>query len=287
MSCDLLQGDALEVLKVLPAESVQCCITSPPYFGLRDYGIAGQIGLERTVAEYVKALVDVFIEVRRILKPDGTIWLNVGDTYANYKDSKNPGQTLAKGTSRESAHVITGLNYTRNGPALKEQGIKDKELIGVPWRLAFALSDAGLWLRQEIIWNKPNPTPERVKDRCTRSHESVFLLTKSKNYFYDNAAIAAKAADGSDEMVNKKSVWTVNTARLKAAHFATYPPELIEPMIFAGSRKNDTVLDPFNGAGTTGLVALKNRRSYVGIDLNPDYLEITRERFLDAQIDLF
>lgn len=338
--CNIINGNSLDVLKTLDAESVQCCVTSPPYFGLRDYGHTDQIGLEATPQAYVAKMVEVFSEVRRVLKNDGTLWLNLGDTYAAHKDCKSIGQTLAKNTSRENAHVIAkGQSHSRNSRMLKANGFKNKDLIGIPWRVAFALQEAGWWLRQDIIWHKPNPMPESVTDRCTKSHEYIFLLTKSAKYYYNADAIKEPSTEknwesrldrksiksvptaqnngirsrsgnktktwGNNESVdrsngngeveihrgipwegstrNKRSVWTVTTKPYKEAHFATFPPKLIEPCILAGSREGDTILDPFNGAGTTGLVALENRRKYIGIELNPDYIAITKNRLKNTQ----
>lgn len=251
-------GDSVVVLKELASESVNCCVTSPPYFGLRDYGHKGQIGIERTPEEYVAKLVAVFSEVRRVLRADGTLWLNLGDTYSGRK-----------------------------------------QLSGIPWRVAFALQSDGWHLRQDIIWNKPNPMPESVRDRCTKSHEYVFLLTKSDKYFFDSSAISEPAtyagqrrggstkryeqnAAGMDCKVydrrNKRSVWTVKPATFKGAHFATFPPELIEPMILAGCPVGGIVLDPFAGAGTTGVVCQQHGRRHIGIEINSDYVCIATDR---------
>lgn len=260
-----LQGDCVEVMKGLQAESVDCCVTSPPYYGLRDYGHDGQIGLEQTPEEYVNKLVEVFREVRRVLRGDGTLWLNLGDSY---------------------------------GPG--------KNLLGIPWRVAFALQADGWYLRQDIIWAKPNPMPESVKDRCTKAHEYIFLFSKSAKYYFDSDAIkepskypndnrkarahsknkdkvsnlTARINPGSStyETRNKRSVWTVTTKPYKGAHFATFPPDLIEPCLAAGCPISGTVLDPFGGAGTTGLVAEKLNLKAVLIELNPDYIKLAKER---------
>lgn len=303
----ILCGNALEVLKTLPDESVNCCVTSPPYFGLRDYGVKGQIGLEETVADYILRLLEVFREVHRILKADGTLWINIADSYA-------------------------GKSYPQNG-------IKAKDLMGIPWELAFALRNDGWYLRQDIIWQKPNPMPESVKDRCTKSHEYVFLLSKSRRYYFDyeaikepcvgfdktsprgskgtltpnsgrrkgnsktfrgggiytnnrsfmNSASAERNSHGNKDnptgLRNKRSVWTVATQGLKGlgeTHFATFPEKLIEPCILAGCPEGGTVLDPFAGSGTTGVVAEKNNRGFIMIDINEKYCDLQRSRLLSS-----
>lgn len=338
---DVLQGDCLEVLKTLPDGSVDTCVTSPPYYGLRDYGtgkwiggdpncphrrvskfsertitghhqseLAGnvgdaiyktvcplcgatredkQIGLEETPEEYVSRLVDVFREVKRVLKDDGTLWLNIGDSYCGTGD---------KGEIRDP------------------KGYKAKDLIGIPWMLAFALRQDGWYLRQDIIWAKPNPMPEPVKDRCVKSHEYVFLLSKSQRYYFDYEAIQedaiwkddrragqgrlaydGKRAEGEDNHAqqsfvkisdkrNKRDVWTVTPSHVKEAHFATFPEDLIEPCVLAGCREGGVVLDPFFGSGTTGRVSTKLGRNYIGIELNPDYIEISKRRNDNVQIRL-
>lgn len=267
MTVTIRHGDCREVLRTMADESVHCVVTSPPYFGLRDYGMAGQIGLEPTPDEFVAQMVLVFQEVRRVLRDDGTLWLNLGDSYA------------------------------------------DKSLIGIPWRVAFALQTDGWYLRQDIIWSKPNPMPESVTDRCTKAHEYIFLMSKSSRYYYDTESIKEKGTsvrefweetrgDGSDSMRrgiasrqakgpsgfgangtrNKRSVWEVVTQPFGEAHFATFPPDLIEPCIRAGCPVGGTVLDPFGGAGTTGLVADRLKRNAVLIELNPEYAEMARRR---------
>jgi DNA modification methylase len=306
----LLQGHCLEVLRTLPAESVQTCITSPPYFGLRDYGCDGQIGLETTPDSFVASLVDVFAEVHRVLKKDGTLWLNIGDSY-NGAASNRTGQNGYKDgrTNRDKRFSTGGID-----------GLKPKDLIGIPWRVAFALQSYGWYLRQDIIWHKPNPMPESVTDRCTKAHEYIFLLSKSDRYFYDNEAIKEPVSDTSLKRAeygwncdrpstknasmggtgihtekmgtrfvnpsgrNKRSVWTVNTKPYKGAHFAVYPTELIRPCVLAGSRPGDVVLDPFNGSGTTGFVSMEERRKYIGIDINTEYLAIAEARIKSAQV---
>lgn len=359
----LLQGNAMDKLKQLEDCSVDCCVTSPPYYCLRDYGTAewsggdpdcdhlgeslqsskctlggrnpedtlndkransgmpfksvcgkcgairidDQIGLEETPEEYISKLVDVFREVRRALRDDGTLWVNIADSYA----------------SQKSGDIYSGFNdryFGKNGSGGKQgktfesasigrkafQGCKPKDLIGIPWMLAFALRADGWYLRQEIIWAKNNPMPESVTDRCTKSHESIFLLAKSRSYYYDTKAIAEPTITSDDcdrdrdisklnncpgrtrmaglktnnyETRNKRDVWTMSSQPFSGAHFATFPMQLPETCILAGSRIGGTILDPFNGAGTTGIAAMNNGRNYIGIDLNAEYLEITRKRF--------
>lgn len=390
MTIEIRIGDCRELLAAMPDKSVHCCVTSPPYFGLRDYGVDGQMGLEQTPDEYVAGMVDVFRDVRRVLRDDGTLWLNLGDSYAN--DGKWGGSTGGKHVS--ALHGDSGI-----GRRKLSTGLKSKDLIGIPWRVAFALQADGWYLRQDIIWHKPNPMPESVRDRCTKAHEYVFMLSKSPRYYYDNAAVkepsrgwngsefhTGKTADhqlqrmsrkrsngvsveqqgkrdgdgnltancGVPEKRNRRSVWTVSTKPFKGAHFATFPPDLIEPCILAGcpeyccsacgaphirqtsrgveAKKVDaseldrfgngesgvhrkvggayqkwldenplqtigfkpscecacgkvggTVLDPFGGAGTTGLVAKQHGRSAILLELNPDYAAMARER-IDAPV---
>jgi len=256
-------GDAYETLKKLPSGFFQTAVTSPPYWGLRDYGTEGQIGSEENLEDYIEHLVRVFSELRRVLKEDGTLWLNLGDSYTSggrkrrAPDKKNPARAMS---------------YRAPTP----EGLKPKDLIGVPWRVAFALQQDGWYLRSEIIWHKPNPHPESVKDRPTRAHETIFLLTKSEKYYYDYQAIMEPAHNG--DIRNKRSVWTVATEPTKEAHFATFPTKLIKPCILAGSRPGDFVLDPFFGSGTTGLAAALNDRNFIGIELQPDYIRIAKER---------
>ena len=436
MTVTLIQGDCLDVLKALPDQSVQCCVTSPPYYGLRDYGTAkwqggdpecshkretkvsacgetgsdnvsggigdaiqktvcaycgairidDQIGLEQTPDEYVAKLVMVFREVRRVLRDDGTLWLNLGDSYIGGKGKSGSrgadiqetrydnGKTLNRGYQTMGEHGIT--KPTDDRKMLRKFGIKPKDLIGIPWMVAFALRADGWYLRQDIIWHKPNPMPESVKDRCTKSHEYIFLLAKSQKYYYDYEAVLEPANyDGRKDTMfkgsvkdydgvnpdghpqsfaqngherwtyrlppiggkkhvgkghptysgntpeiqrmgkdgsgfvghsgnydkdgnllshekdgiparNRRDVWTVTTKPFKGAHFATFPPDLIEPCILAGSKIGDVILDPFNGAGTTGMVAIKHGRDYIGIDLNLDYIEMTRKRLENVQVEL-
>jgi len=290
---------------------VQMCVTSPPYYGLRDYGHDGQIGLEETPQAYIDAMVEVFRCVKDILADDGTLWVNIGDSYSSHKDCKSTPQSFAKGTPKEEAHVMElGKSRVRDSKMLKSQGLKNKDLIGIPWMLAFALRADGWYLRQDIIWHKPNPMPESVTDRCTKAHEYIFLLSKSDKYYYDNESIKepsiyynkdnrsdkgniryeGKRTEGEasangqqsfvtiNEFKNKRSVWTVTTKPYKGAHFATYPMDLIEPCILAGSKEGDIVLDPFMGSGTTAQVALDNHRQYLGCELNPEYKNLQDER---------
>jgi DNA modification methylase len=267
----ILVGDVRKRLTELPNNSVNCVITSPPYWGLRDYGQRGQLGLESTPDEYIANMVNVFREVRRVLANDGTLWLNIGDSYSN----------------------------------VRFKNIKSKDLVGIPWMLAFALRTDGWYLRQDIIWAKPNPMPESVKDRCTKSHEYLFMFSKFPTYYFDYKSIKEPRVSSSnnhqfggkkyndpnnpiysspgsmyksDGKRNKRDVWNIATQAFKGAHFAVMPEALVEPCILAGSREGDTILDPFFGAGTTGLVAIKNNRKYIGIELNPEYAEIAQNR---------
>lgn len=295
-------GDCRETMARWATEGVkvQTCITSPPYYGLRDYGHTGQIGLEETPEEFIDNLVDVFRHVRKILADDGVIWVNIGDSYYNYR----PGVGQRQGKQSIAGQKFSEVeNCPKRG--LKLEGLKEKDLIGIPWMLAFALRADGWYLRQDIIWHKPNPMPESVRDRCTKAHEYIFLLSKSKNYYFDNEAIKYDATStdntnrnrddtrlnntpGRSKMgglkkndytkANKRSVWTVNTKPYKGAHFAVYPQELIEPCVLAGSREGDIVLDPFMGSGTTAAVAIKNGRKYLGCELNPEYESLQQER---------
>lgn len=369
----VIQGDCLNVLKTLPDKSINCCVTSPPYYGLRDYGtgkwIGGnekcfhdnavikscfdysmnasavqthnkgtdkrrykaicpdcgavrvdeQIGLEETPEEYVEKLVNVFHEVKRVLKDDGTLWLNIGDSYAAQRGGTyQPAETLSGGIhgktidgKKTNRGRSDGYNPTRNAAAI---GLKHKDLIGIPWLLAFALRSDGWYLRQDIIWHKPNPMPESVTDRCTKSHEYIFLLSKNKQYYFDNESIkeqcisntkggvfggkkygsyddkhfqtySGKEWSGSDKR-NKRDVWTVPVNSFKEAHFATFPEKLIEPCILAGSPPGGVVLDPFFGSGTTGRVAIRLNRQYLGIELNPEYVKISDKRTDNIQLQI-
>jgi len=307
---EIKQGDAIEVLKAMPEQSVHCCVTSPPYFGLRDYGVEGQIGLERTPEEYVDKLVQVFREVRRVLRDDGTLWLNLGDSY---NGSGGAGGDYNPGGLKEGQPKY---------PGRKVPGLKPKDLIGIPWMVALALRNDGWYLRSDIVWHKPNAMPESVTDRPTRAHEYIFLLSKSPKYYYDYEAIKEPAAyDGRKDTLlkgspkyekdvlpgqvghsmaakgherwkknergeyvrNKRSVWTVPTKPFPEAHFAVYPPALITPCILAGCPVGGTVLDPLAGSGTTLLVATQHHRKSIGIELNPEYIEIAKRRLNSVQ----
>ena len=271
MSAAVLIGDCLEVLRGLPDSMAQACVTSPPYYGLRDYGHAGQIGLEETPDAYVARLVDVFREVLRVLRDDGTCWLNLGDSYARAGGEGGCGPNAQVGNT-QSGEQRRGL--------VPPSGYKPKDLLGIPWMVAFALRADGWWLRQDIIWHKPNPMPESVKDRCTKSHEYIFLLSKSQKYLFDSQAMEEVANDGGKK--NRRSVWTIPTRPYKGAHFAVFPTALIEPCILAGSRPGDIVLDPFMGSGTTAAVALQHGRQYLGCELNPEYGQLQQERINKA-----
>ena len=316
----LYLGDVRASLRELDEDSVQCVVTSPPYWNLRDYGVDGQIGLEATPEEYVATMVDVFREVRRVLRDDGIAWLNLGDCYAGSGKAGNNPEYWSK--HKEFGH-LTGANPGRFGKAMftPPPGLKPKDLVGIPWRVALALQADGWYLRQDIIWNKKNPMPESVTDRPTRTHEYIFLLSKSRTYYYDQEAIREpngpekKCGQGSTVRVkghlpgnkqngrgvgfmmpekwnnpdgrNKRSVWTVATAPYSKAHFATFPPKLIEPCILAGSRPGDTVLDPFGGSGTTAGVALKHGRKAILCELSEEYgaLVLDRIRSITDAID--
>ena len=364
MNANILQGNALELLDTLEPESVQTCITSPPYWGLRDYqttpqlwdastncnhnfqlettthenrtakglvklgekyaggghkqasiptteiqtgfckhctGWLGELGQEPTPELFIDHLVQIFRKVAKVLKDDGTLWVNIGDSYANDKNWKSTPQTMSKKHRGEVLSKVVHGNTTN----LKKAGLKNKDLVGIPWMLAFALRADGWYLRQDIIWAKKNGMPESVTDRCTKSHEYIFLLSKSQKYYFDHEAIKEDAVS-TDNVVrdrdttklnntagrsrmgglakndyikkNKRSVWHIATQPFKEAHFATFPPELIRPCILAGSKTGDTVMDVFNGAGTTGLVALQHGRNYTGLELNQDFIDITNKR---------
>ena len=296
----IYQGDCRDILNLCIAEkSVQCCVTSPPYFGLRDYGHAGQIGMEPTPDEYVAKMVEVFRAVRDVLRDDGVLWLNLGDSYNGYMANQ-------RGTGLETKRQ-QARKYIEPGAGLRTDTMKNKDLMGMPWRVAFALQADGWYLRQDIIWHKPNPMPESVRDRCTKAHEYMFLLSKSERYYWDaeamqepetmkpqNRLTPRKAnpdakVHGMPEyrqqeggtgggMRNKRSVWTIATRPYKGAHFATFPPALIEPCILAGSRPGDLVLDPFMGSGTTAAVALQHGRRALGCELNPEYIALAHAR---------
>lgn len=340
-------GDCRETMRAWATAGVraQMCVTSPPYFGLRDYGHPGQIGLEQTPEQYIAAMVEVFRCVRDVLADDGTLWLNIGDSYAGYHGNKNAAYDAAPSNKG-------GYFENQRKTLVNHNGIKNKDLIGIPWMLAFALRADGWYLRQDIIWSKPNPMPESVRDRCTKAHEYVFLLSKSERYYFDHEAIKEPVAAstvarlsqpnlanqaGSDRVPgktngnmkavrskansfkregskreqaipgqavgthrpdraeseydldtrNRRSVWTVATRPYKGAHFATFPPALIEPCILAGSRVNDIVLDPFMGSGTTAAVALQHGRQYLGCELNPAYRPLQDARIATSVGPLF
>jgi len=322
----IYQGNVLDRLKDLTDRSVQCVVTSPPYWGLRDYGSDGQLGLEETPEKFVENLVKVFREIKRVLKDDGTVWLNLGDSYA----SNHSTGTKDSDTGWTHGSVSRGYQARAGGSGIGS--LKSKDLVGIPWRVAFALQADGWYLRQDIIWHKPNPMPESVTDRCTKAHEYIFLLSKSAKYFYDADAIAEesvtqenrpngvvrereynyeskrnnnpktylsterpkgyfkgkhgdKAFRAVRETRNKRSVWRINTKPYKEAHFAVFPEELPTLCIKAGSKEGDVVLDPFFGSGTTGWVAQRLGRAWIGVELNPEYIKIAENRFI--QQDLF
>jgi len=315
--------DCLETMLRIPDNSIDCCVTSPPYYGLRDYGVDGQIGLEATPELYIQKLIKIFTEVKRILKKEGTLWLNLGDCYAGSgkasgqkPEHKNCGKIKQK----------RGYDVPKATPS-KKIGLKSKDLIGIPWMVAFALRADGWWLRQDIIWSKPNPMPESVTDRCTKSHEYIFLLSKSKKYYYDQKAIKEKQKDSSiyrasrpflvdlinrkhkpddkyspclnpktaeitrqkclnGEYANKKSVWIINTQPFKGAHFAVFPEKLIVPCIKAGCPENGIVYDPFIGAGTTAIVAIKLNRNWIGSELSQKNVDLANNRIAPYKTQL-
>ena len=280
----ILVGDSLDTLRTLPDQSVRCCVTSPPYWGLRDYGHDGQIGLEETPEAYVARLVAVFAEVRRVLADDGTLWLNIGDSYHGGGSTTDNGQNTRlyeHSTTLQGRHTAGSCN--RRPKARGYDGYRPKDLIGIPWRLAFALQAQGWYLRSSIIWHKTNPMPSAAKDRPTAAHESVFLLTKGPRYYYDHEAVRDRD-DGHDR--NLQSVWPIATAGYSGAHFAVMPPALAGRCIRAGSAIGDTILDPFSGAGTTGMVARRLQRQYIGIELNPEFADMARRR-IDSDAPLF
>lgn len=340
---NILLGDAALILRDIESGSIDCCVTSPPYFGLRDYGMPRQIGLEKTPSAFVTNLVNVFEEVKRVLKPKGTLWLNLGDSYAAGGKRRSNEQACRKSTLGGKANQIA----CKDQPNKIVEGLKPKDLIGVPWAVAFALRASGWYLRQDIIWHKPNPMPESVTDRCTKAHEHLFLLSKSNKYYYDHKAIMVDAKNPEDDFrrynsqswdhkntpdrlrngirprssgnkarksaiergvpgvvngptngavagsvpwegvkANKRSVWTVTTKPYKGAHFAVGPEELFVDCIKAGCPLGGIVLDPFFGAGTTGLVARKLNRNFIGIELNPKYIAIAEKR-LKTELGIF
>ncbi|MBV9925622.1 MAG: site-specific DNA-methyltransferase [Acidobacteria bacterium] len=262
--CVIVRDDSLRALAEYRDRTFQCCVTSPPYWGLRDYGVEGQLGVEMSLDDYLKKLVAVFREVYRVLTLDGTLWLNLGDSYTSGGRSWR---------QADKKYPVREMSYRAPTP----EGLKPKDLVGVPWRLAFALQAEGWHLRSDIIWYKPNCFPESVKDRPTQSHEYLFLLSKSEKYYYDHEAVK-EPTRGRNGLRNRRSVWAVNTESFKEAHFAVFPPALVEPCILAGSKPDSIVLDPFFGSGTVGEVSLRHGRRCVGIELNADYVEIARRR---------
>ena len=334
---EVLFYDAATGLQHIPDESVDCCVTSPPYYGLRDYGAEGQIGLEKTPEEYIGRLIEVFREVKRVLKPEGTAWVNLGDSYAGSGKGAAQYPENAKKYKQGTSRGMLGAESTTKLPKHFDN-IKAKDLIGIPWMFAFAMRDDGWWLRQDIIWAKPNPMPESVKDRCTRSHEYIFMFSKSRKYYYDAEAVSEPTAESTNERLkqdvenqarsdrvqgktngpmkacapryggnkykdlpnhsksarlyeptgkrNKRDVWTVTTKPFKGAHFAVYPPDLIESCILAGCPEGGTVLDPFCGSGTTLMVAEKFGRNGIGIEINENYKDIIYSRISQVGIVL-
>jgi DNA modification methylase len=294
----IYEGDCIETMKQWDAGCVQTCITSPPYYGLRDYGHEGQIGLEETPEAFVAKMVEVFSEVKRVLRDDGTLWLNLGDSYNGASTNRSGQNGYNDGRANRSARFSNG----------GVEGLKPKDLIGIPWMVAFALRADGWYLRQDIIWHKPNPMPESVTDRCTKAHEYIFLFSKSQKYHFDASAIreplanpertnfqsgsrpngenkdrndndlSVRSKDAVYENRNKRSVWTVTTKPYSGAHFATFPPDLIEPCILAGAPEGGIVLDPFMGSGTTAHTALRAGRQYVGCELNGEYIKLANKR---------
>jgi site-specific DNA-methyltransferase (cytosine-N4-specific) len=261
--CQIIRSDALTALRAVSDKTFRCCVTSPPYWGLRDYGSEHQIGAEPRLEDFIHNLSAVFREVHRTLTDDGTLWLNIGDSY-----------TSGGRTWRDSDKKNKGRAMDYRAPT--PDGLKPKDLIGVPWRLAFALQDAGWYLRSDIIWHKPNCQPESVKDRPTRAHEYLFLFSKSERYFYDHEAIKEPSSVG--DLKNRRSVWSINTEAFPEAHFATFPTKLVEPCVLAGSEPGDFVLDPFLGSGTVGLVCCRLGRKFLGVELSEEYASIARRR---------
>lgn len=262
--CEVILGDALDVLPRLPARRFRCCVTSPPYWGLRDYGYPEQIGAEQSLDDYLHRLRVAFREVHRLLCDDGTVWLNIGDCYTSggrkwrHTDRKNPAR---------------GMDYRPPTP----EGLKPKDLIGIPWRVAFALQEDGWHLRSDIIWHKPNCQPESVKDRPTRAHEYLFLLSKSERYLF-NRDLIRERGNGASGRRNRRTVWSINTEPFPGAHFATFPPELVRLCVLAGSNRKDKILDPFFGAGTVGLVCGRLGRTFVGVELKEEYVRMAEQR---------
>jgi DNA modification methylase len=270
-------GDCRELLRQLPDECIDCVVTSPPYWGLRSYlpdghqSKASELGTERTYQEYVANMVEVFRNVRRVLKPKGTLWINLGDSYNAYNGNAGPGSSFSRGSACD-----TERPHLPSGYGLRSKDLKNKDLVGIPWRVAFALQADGWYLRSEIIWQKPNPKPESVTDRPSTSHEELFLLSKSDRYFYDASAIAEDDAAGGKR--NRRSVWTIQTEPTPEAHFATMPTKLVQPCILAGCPAGGIALDPFGGSGTVARVAEDNGRQWLLFDLSPGYAEIAKRR---------
>ena len=313
MGINIYKGNVFQRLKEIPDKSVNTCITSPPYWGLRDYGEGGQLGMENTPEEFVENLVNVFKEVKRVLRDDGTVWLNLGDSYISGKSRYSTReQTLAGGGENQKKYGI--LHKGGKKDMYGHSFYKDKDLAGIPWRVAFALQQDGWYLRQDIIWHKPNPMPESVKDRCTKAHEYIFLLSKNVKYYFDNEVIKEKAkfpnGPNSPDKIkkgvgqhgmdtrgglakitalpykNKRSVWTVTTKPFKEAHFATFPKDLIEPCVLAGCPENGVVFDPFGGSGTTCIVAESQNRNSIMVEINPEYVKIAKKR-IEKELGIF
>lgn len=325
MTLKIINGDALTILRTIKSNCIQCAVTSPPYFGLRNYGVVGQVGLESTPSEYVAKLVEIFREVRRVLRDDGTFWLNLGDSYVGSNRGGDPDAGTKQGTNAgsQTVGVLYGgdqssaererLRIRDQQENLRSAGFKPKDMLGIPWRVAFALQADGWWLRQDIIYSKPNPMPESVRDRCTKSHEYIFMFSKRSRYYFDADAIAEDAVsidrkkwtdngsekqrghgkrhagfngryaetimqNGAPKKRNRRSVWNIAPQPFKEAHFATFPPDLVEPCILAGSPELSCVLDPFAGSGTVGMVANKLRRHAILIELNASYCQMAERR---------
>jgi DNA modification methylase len=309
----IINDDALTALKSFPDNSIDCVVTSPPYYGLRDYGHGNQIGLEKSPQEYISKILTIFDQIMRVLKNEGTLWLNLGDTYIG--GGNNRGNTSTLSNQQKSNRGAIGQVAQFGIHKFKSDFLKPKDLCGIPWRVALALQESGWYLRQDIIWHKPNPMPESVRDRCTKAHEYIFLLSKSPRYYFNHESILELASEvkrlgktgprsatpltamrndrsnsggftprfegtGNKPVRNKRSVWTVATKPFRGAHFATFPPDLIEPCILAGCPSGGIVLDPFFGSGTVGLVAKKHGRNYVGIEINSEYVKIAHERLV-------
>lgn len=275
MKAHILVGDVYSRLAEIPDKSVQCVVTSPPYWGLRDYEDKNQIGLEKTPQEYIDKIVSIFREVWRVLSDDGVLWLNLGDSY--FSKIKGTGGMNPE-TSPKNA-IKGKVNFQAFDPVYLNAGdlpIKTKDLVGIPWRVAFALQDDGWYLRQDIIWAKPNPMPESVRDRCTKSHEYIFMLTKQSRYYFNNEAVKEITADKGKR--NKRDVWTIPTKPFKGAHFAVMPEAIVEPCVLSSSRLGDTVFDPFTGSGTVAVVSLYHQRNFIGVEINNEYARMAYNR---------